>query len=64
MASRFEDRITSYVERQLDSAFDARDKPQVPTKLALGGAAIGFGVLFMFVVLLVAVVLLIKTVFF
>jgi hypothetical protein len=36
----------------------------VPTKLALAGSAIGFGVLFMFILLLAAVALLIKTLFF
>src|SRR3954469_17743786 len=30
MAARFEERITSYVERQLESAFDPEGKPQVP----------------------------------
>jgi hypothetical protein len=64
MAARFEDRITSYVEQQLDSAFAAGGPPKVPTKLALGGAAIGFGVLLIGVVVLVAIALLIKTVFF
>lgn len=38
--------------------------PEVPTKLAIGGAAIGLGVLFMVAVVLVAVALLIKVVFF
>src|SRR3954470_10444423 len=48
MASRFEERITAYVEKQLESAFDPEGGvPKVPTKLAFGGAAIGFGVLLM-----------------
>ncbi len=64
MAARFEDRITAYVERQLESAFDEGGTPKVPTKLAFGGAAIGFGVLLMFVVVVVAIVLLVKVVFF
>jgi class 3 adenylate cyclase len=64
MAARFEDRITRYVERQLDSAFDESGSPKVPAKLAFGGAAIGFGVLLMLVVVIVAIVLLVKTVFF
>jgi class 3 adenylate cyclase len=65
MASRFEERITTYVERQLESAFtEGGGPPKVPTKLAIGGAAIGLGVLFMVVVVLVAIALLIKTVFF
>jgi hypothetical protein len=64
MASRFEDRITAYVEKQLESAFDEHGTPQVPKKLAFGGAAIGFGVLLMLAVVVVAIVLLVKVVFF
>jgi class 3 adenylate cyclase len=64
MASRFEERITAYVERQLESAFGEEGDPKVPTKLALGGTALGLGVLLMFVVVVVAIVLLVKTVFF
>ena len=65
MASRFEERITAYVEKQLESAFDpGSGAPKVPTKLAFGGAAIGFGVLGMLAVVVVAIVLLVKVVFF
>ena len=64
MAARFEDRITAYVERQLESAFDEHGTPQVPKKLAFGGAAIGLGVLLMLAVVVVAIVLLVKVVFF
>jgi class 3 adenylate cyclase len=65
MAARFEDRITAYVERQLESAFDDKTgTPKVPAKLAFGGAAIGFGVLLILVIVLVAIVFLIKSVFF
>jgi class 3 adenylate cyclase len=64
MASRFEDRITAYVEQQLESAFSVGGPPKVPAKLAFGGAAIGFGVLLMLLVVLAAVALLIKTLFF
>jgi class 3 adenylate cyclase len=65
MASRFEERITAYVEQQLESAFaEGGGPPKVPTKLALGGAAIGFGVLLIVAVVLVAIALLVKTVFF
>jgi class 3 adenylate cyclase len=65
MAARFEERITSYVEQQLESAFAGGDgPPKVPAKLALGGAAIGFGVMLMGVVVLVAIVFLIKALFF
>ena len=64
MASRFEERITAFVEQQLESAFDEHGTPQVPKKLAFGGAAIGFGVLLMMAVVIVAIVLLVKVVFF
>lgn len=63
MASRFEDRIQAYVERQLEVALEG-GTPKVPTKLALAGSAIGFGVIFMMLVVLVAIALLIKTLFF
>jgi class 3 adenylate cyclase len=64
MASRFEERITAYVEKQLESAFDEQGTPQVPKKLAFGGAAIGLGVLLVIAVVIVAIVLLVKVVFF
>ena len=63
MAARFEERVQSYVEDQLERALMG-GKPEVPTRLALGGAAIGLGVLFMVAVVLVAVALLVKVVFF
>lgn len=67
MAARFEERITAYVERQLESAFEGEGgapKLEIPAKLALTGTAVGFGVLLMFVVMLAAIALLIKTLFF
>jgi class 3 adenylate cyclase len=66
MASRFEDRIQAYVEQQLEASLSADPSvpPKIPTKLALTGTAIGFGVILMAAVVLVAIALLIKTVFF
>jgi class 3 adenylate cyclase len=66
MAARFETRIQDYVERQLEQAFsgNANEPPKVPAKLAVGGAAVGFTVLLMFAVVLVAIALLVKVVFF
>jgi class 3 adenylate cyclase len=64
MAARFEARIESYVEGQLERAFSFGEKPQVPAKLALGGAAIGFGVLLICAVALIAIALLVKVAFF
>ena len=64
MAARFEERITAYVEKQLESAFDEHGTPKVPKRLAFGGAAIGLGVLLMIAVVIVAIVLLVKVVFF
>jgi class 3 adenylate cyclase len=65
MASRFEDRITAYVEQQLEQAFDQKTgQPKMPTRLAFGGAAVGIGVLLMGVLALVAIAFLIKSPFF
>jgi class 3 adenylate cyclase len=64
MASSFDDRINAYVERQLAAALDEGGTPKIPTKLALGGAAIGLTVLLMGLIVLVAIALLIKTLFF
>jgi len=64
IAARFEDRIQSYVENQLERALLGGETPKVPAKLAVGGAAIGFGVLFMFAVVVIAIALLVKVVFF
>ena len=59
MAARFEERIESYVERQLENAFSG-GQPQVPTKLALGGLGIAFASLLMLAAFVVVVVLLLK----
>jgi hypothetical protein len=65
MAARFEDRVKSYVESQLEAAFSGGGTPpKVPAKLALGGAAVGFGVILMGLIVVVAIVFLIKTLFF
>jgi class 3 adenylate cyclase len=67
MAAKFEARISAYVEQQLEAAFagkTAGEPPKVPTKLALGGVAIGLGSLLMIFVFLAAIVLLVKAVFF
>jgi class 3 adenylate cyclase len=64
IAARFEQRIEAYVENQLESALLGGGLPKVPAKLALGGAAVGFGVMLMGVVVLAAIVLLVKTLFF
>jgi hypothetical protein len=65
MAARFEERITAYVEKQLESAFDPEGgPPKVPTKLAMGGAAVGLGVLLMVAVVIVAIAVLVKVAFF
>ena len=66
IASRFEERIQSYVENQLERALLGTGEggpPKVPAKLAVGGAAVGLGVLLMIAVVLVAIAFLIKTVF-
>jgi class 3 adenylate cyclase len=63
MASRFEERIESYVERQLESAFSG-GQPQIPTKLALGGLGIAFASILMMIAVVVVIVLLVKVIFF
>jgi class 3 adenylate cyclase len=71
MAAKFEERITSYVESQLEAAFAKKVpgsppelSPKVPTKLAFSGIAIGAGSLLILAVVLIAIAFLIKTVFF
>jgi hypothetical protein len=63
MAARFEERIQSYVERQLEQAFAAGEKPELPTKLAFGGLAIAGVGLLMIAFVVVAIVLLVKFAF-
>jgi class 3 adenylate cyclase len=73
MAAKFEERITSYVESQLEAAFAKKGVPgerppqaqaKVPAKLALGGVAIGAGSLLILALVLIAIAFLIKAVFF
>ena len=64
MASRFEQRINAYVEQQLESALAGEGAPRVPARLALGGAAVGFGVILMGVLVLAAIAFLIRALFF
>ena len=56
MAARFEERIESYVEQQLENAFSG-GQPQIPTKLALGGLGIAFASILMMVAVVVVIVL-------
>ena len=63
MASRFEERIESYVEQQLENAFSG-GRPQIPTKLALGGLGIAFASILMMVAVVVVIVLVVKVLFF
>ncbi len=62
MASRFEERIESYVEQQLENAFSG-GQPQIPTKLALGGLGIAFVSLLIMAAFVVVLVLLVRLVF-
>jgi class 3 adenylate cyclase len=62
IASRFEDRIESYVEQQLENAFSG-GHTQIPTKLALGGLGIAFASILMLVVVVVVIVLAVKLIF-
>jgi class 3 adenylate cyclase len=63
MAARFEERIESYVERQLENALSGA-QPQIPTKLALGGLGIAFASILMMVAVVVVIVVLMKVIFF
>ena len=63
MAKRFEDRVTSYVEQQLEAAFDLGEKPKVPMGLAAGGLGILAIMIVGGVVVVVVVILLLKLVF-
>ncbi len=67
MAKRFEERVTSYVEQQLEGMFVAGQRPEVPVfKLAAGGlgiAALGLIVVVMLVAVIVVVILLVQLVF-
>jgi class 3 adenylate cyclase len=64
LAARFEERIESYVEQQLENALSGGRPPQIPTKLALGGLGIAFASILMMVVVVIAIVVLVKVVFF
>jgi class 3 adenylate cyclase len=64
MAKRFEDRVTSYVEQQLEAAFTSGKPPEAPVfRLAAGGLGIGGLALLMLLVVLVVAILLLKWVF-
>jgi class 3 adenylate cyclase len=63
MAARFEERIESYVEQQIENAFSG-GRPQIPTKLALSGLGIAFVSVLVMVAIVVVIALAIKVVFF
>jgi class 3 adenylate cyclase len=65
MAARFEERIQSYVEQQLESAFlGPKEEMKIPTKLALGGLGIAFAAIAGLVLIAALIALLVKLVFF
>jgi class 3 adenylate cyclase len=63
MAQRFEDRVHSYVEQQLEAAFTHGEAPKVPYKLAAGGLGIAFLSLLVLLACVVVVVLIAKLLF-
>jgi class 3 adenylate cyclase len=63
MASRFEQRIQSYVEQQLEAAFTHGEAPKMPYKLAAGGLGIAFLSLLVLLAFVVAIVLAVKLIF-
>ena len=67
VAERFEQRISAYVERQLEQALGSAEPdepPKVPTRIALSGLAIAFTAILGFIILAAIVVLLVKLLFF
>jgi class 3 adenylate cyclase len=64
LEQRLEDRIRAYVEQQLEQSLAGDGPPKVPTKLAGAGIAIAAITVLVFALVLVAIVLLVKTVFF
>jgi class 3 adenylate cyclase len=63
MAKRFEDRVTSYVEQQLESAFTRGEVPGATYKLAAGGLGIALLSLLVLLVFIAAMVLVLKLLF-
>jgi class 3 adenylate cyclase len=63
MAKRFEDRVTTYVERQLEAAFERGEKPKVPVGLAASGLGVLALLIIGGVVVVVVVILLLRLVF-
>jgi class 3 adenylate cyclase len=63
IARSFEQRINTFVERQLEEAF-AGSEPKVPTRLAVGGLALGLGALFAVLIVAIVIALIVKFVFF
>jgi class 3 adenylate cyclase len=65
MAARFEERITAYVEQQLEAAFEGEGGvPKVPAWIAVTGSAIGLGIFLMIAIVIAVLVLLVKVLFF
>ena len=60
---RFEDRVTNYVEQQLEAAFTRGEVPTTPYKLAAGGLGIALLSLLVLLACVVAVVLVVKLLF-
>ena len=64
MAKRFEERVTSYVEQQLEAAFASGKQPDVPVfRLAAGGLGVAALGLLVLVLIVVVVILLAKWLF-
>jgi len=63
MAKRFEDRVTNYVEQQLEAAFTRGEVPTTPYKHAAGGPGIALLSLLVLLACVVAVVLMVKLLF-
>jgi len=62
MAKRFEDRVTGYVEQQLEAAFERGERPKVPMKLAASGLGLLAAMIIGLAVVVVVVIFLLKLV--
>ena len=64
MAQRFEERVTSYVEQQLEAAFTKGKPPEVPVRLAARGLGIAGLALLMMIGVIVVAILALRWLFF
>ncbi len=64
LALSFEQRVSAYVDQQLEQALASGEKPRPPLGLAAGGLAIGLGTLIALAISVVVITLVVKLAFF